>query len=221
MFNNRLLKFLRQLKIKQELPVGVQVLNPFHDDTVFELCTQFYGKFYNDDFQRTLILGINPGRFGAGLTGIPFTDPVKLESRCGIANDLHKKTELSADFIYPMIDAYGGVDDFYRKFHFSSVSPLGFTMDGKNLNYYDLRTLQDALKPFIVDSMKKTLKLGVSTKICYCLGEGTNAKYLTSLNAEYQWFESVVPLPHPRFIMQYRRKRLQEYIDLYLQRLAG
>ncbi|MFI5224347.1 MAG: DUF4918 domain-containing protein, partial [Nitrospirales bacterium] len=66
-----------------------------------------------------LILGINPGRLGAGLTGIPFTDPLKLQNICGIENTLPKKAELSADFIYTMISAFGGPEAFYKKFYFS------------------------------------------------------------------------------------------------------
>ena len=44
----------------------------------------------------TLILAINPGRLGAGVTNIAFTDPVHLERDCGIANDFPKREELSA-----------------------------------------------------------------------------------------------------------------------------
>jgi len=72
------------------------------------------------------LLGINPGRFGSGTTGVSFTDPIKLEKYCGIRNDLVKKAELSADFIYAMIIAYGGLESFYNRFFISSVSPLGF-----------------------------------------------------------------------------------------------
>ncbi len=39
---------------------------------------------------RYLILGINPGRFGGGITGIPFTDPIRLQNICGIENDFQK-----------------------------------------------------------------------------------------------------------------------------------
>lgn len=221
MFYVRLLKFLKQLKIEEALPEGVQTLNPFQDKIVLSLCEEFYKKYYNDENIRTLILGINPGRHGGGLTGIPFTDPIKLEQYCGIANPLPKKPELSADFIYRMITAYGGPDIFYRHFHFSSISPLGFTLDGKNLNYYDINALQHALRPFIVDSMKKTLKLGISTSVCYCLGEGTNVKYLHAINKEFGWFETIVPLAHPRFIMQYRRKLLDTYVGEYVEKLKA
>src|SRR5690606_4984446 len=119
-FATNVLKFYKALKIDVPLPAGIEVLNPYVDKRTFELCRQFYNKYYGDDVERIAILGINPGRFGAGLTGIPFTDPQKLEERCGIANDLPKKPELSAQFMYRVFDAYGGLDVFCRRFFISS-----------------------------------------------------------------------------------------------------
>jgi hypothetical protein len=220
LFSDQILSFLSQLTIEQTLPAGVVVLNPYNDRTVLELCRKFYSKYYNDGAKRRLILGINPGRFGGGLTGIPFTDPVKLEAQCGIVNDLGKKTELSADFMYTMINAYGGPEKFYKEFYFSSISPLGFTKGGKNLNYYDMKDLQHSLRPFILDSLRKTLLMPVERTVCFCLGEGQNYKFLSALNDEFKFFGIIKPLPHPRFIMQYRRKKLSEHIENYLSQLT-
>jgi len=33
-------------------------------------------------------------------------------------------------------------------------------------------------------------------------------------------FEEVRPLPHPRWVMQYRLKRIDEFIDLYKDQLS-
>ena len=219
MFSDQILTFFKQLKISANLPDGVEVLNPYNDKTVFSLCEQFYRKYYSDDNPRRLILGINPGRHGAGLTGIPFTDPIKLEKYCNIPNSLQKKPELSADFIYEMITAYGGPEHFYSKFHFSAVSPLGFVKDGKNLNYYDIRELEISLKPFIIQTLTNTLTFGIDTSVCYCLGEGENFKFLSRINLEKKFFDKVIPLAHPRFIMQYRRKKMGEYVDEYIGKM--
>lgn len=216
MFADKVLKFYKQLQIPESLPRGVEVLNPYQDKTAFRLCTSFYRKFYNDDNDRFVIFGINPGRFGAGLTGIPFTDPVKLERQCGISNDLSMKAELSADFIYRMIGAYGGTEKFYGKFFINSVSPLGFVRDGKNLNYYDDTMLAKSLAPFILRSLHQILAMGVNRDVVYCLGEGANFKYLTRLNAQEKLFGEIIPLAHPRFIMQYKRKSIDRYVDDYL-----
>jgi len=217
--SDHILSFQKKLKLDNTLPKGVGVLNPYHEDATNSLCKEFYQRFYNDSEERILILGINPGRNGGGITGIPFTDPVKLET-LGIKNDLQKKRELSADFIYEMIEECGGVKAFYKKFYISAVSPLGFVKDGKNLNYYDIKILPDLLHGFIVDCLKEQLSWGLSRKKCFCLGESENFKFLKNLNEQYQFFEEVVPLPHPRFIMQYRRKRLNEFIGIYKEKLS-
>jgi len=220
-YDKKILRFFRQLKIPANLPGEVGVLNPYSDKKIFEYCTSFYNKYYNTENQRSIILGINPGRFGAGLTGIPFTDPVKLEQECGIPNDLPKKRELSADFIYTMIQAFGGKEKFYHQFYFGSVSPLGFTRNGKNLNYYDDPKLQKALLPFICKTIEDQVHFGIITKVAYCLGEGENFKFLSKLNLEKGYFENIIPLSHPRFIMQYKRRKVDLYIDDYIQKLKN
>jgi len=215
---DQILAFQKKLKIKAKLPKGVEVMNPYKEKQAAGLCKKFYGKFYSDNAQRTMILGINPGRFGGGVTGIPFTDPVKLHAM-GIENDLPKKRELSADFVYLMIDACGGPEKFYSKFYVSAVSPLGFVRDDKNLNYYDVKGLPGLLETFIVSCLKQQLQWGMDQRVCFSLGEGENFKFIQDLNKRFRFFERVVPLPHPRFIMQYRRKRLAEFIELYKSKL--
>lgn len=215
---DQILSFQKKLKIKNDLPKGVQVMNPYQKKEAAALCEKFYRKFYSDNESRTMILGINPGRFGGGVTGIPFTDPVKLVE-LGIPSELPRKRELSADFIYHMIDACGGPEKFYGKFYISAVSPLGFVKDDKNLNYYDVKGLPELLDTFIVKCMNDQLSWGMNRKVCYSLGEGENFKFIQGLNNRHRFFENVVPLPHPRFIMQYRRKRLEEFVELYKSKL--
>lgn len=219
-FATQVLQFFSTLSLSVSLPRGVQVLNPYQDKLVFELCQQFYTQYYSDTNPRSMIIGINPGRFGGGLTGIPFTDPIKLETICGIKNTLTRKQELSSDYIYKVIDAFGGPEIFYKKFYFTSVSPLGFTREGKNLNYYDDVKLTARLKPFMLACMRSQLAFGIKTNVAYCLGEGDNYKFLSQFNEQHQFFEKIIPLAHPRFIMQYKRKSLNKYIDSYLKALS-
>jgi hypothetical protein len=216
---DRILSFQKNLKLNIKLPKGVLAMNPYQDEIAFSICKKFYEKFYNDQGTRTMILGINPGRHGGGITGVPFTDPLKL-TELGIANEFQKKRELSADFIYQMINAFGGTEKFYQTFYISAISPLGFTKDEKNLNYYDVKGLPELLDKFIVDCMNNQLSWGINKKICFCLGEGENFKFLKKLNTKHSFFDKIISLPHPRFIMQYRRKRVNEFIDLYLQKFA-
>lgn len=217
---SKIIAFCKQLEIRASLPSGVKVLNPFADKVIVRYCSQFYHKYYNDENSRTLIFGINPGRFGGGLTGIPFTDPKKLEEVCGIKNDLPKRAELSADFIHKMMLEFGGLTTFYQRFYFTSISPLGFTRSGKNLNYYDMKVLQSAVEPFVLKCIRQQIDFGAKTSIAFCLGEGANFKYFSNLNKQHSFFDEIVPLPHPRFVMQYKRKQLPLYIAKYVAALG-
>jgi len=219
-FSKKILSFFRRLDLHVDLPPGVEVMNPFKDKTTFSLCDNFYNKYYNDNNPRHLILGINPGRFGGGITGIPFTDPIRLQNICGIQNNFQKKQELSSVFVYEVINSFGGAEKFYGSFYISSISPLGFTRNNKNLNYYDDRQLENSIKDFVIDCIKKQLRFGLAANIVYCFGEGKNLAYLTRLNNEIKFFEKIIPLPHPRFIMQYKLKMKNEYIDRYLRELS-
>ena len=176
----------------------------------------FFYKFYNDTNPRHLIFGINPGRFGAGTTGINFTAPKQLKEICGIDHCFKSQTELSAEFIYESIQAFGGIKNFYETYFITSVSPLGFVTNGVNLNYYDDKDLQHAVTPFIISSIQKQIALGFKTDFCICIGGDKNLKFFSALNKEYKFFDEIVPLPHPRFIMQYRRKQKENYIQQYL-----
>lgn len=134
----------------------------------------------------------------------------------GIPNPWTKKQELSSVFIYEMIEAFGGAEEFYKQFYITAVSPLGFIKDGKNINYYDDKNLQQTIKPFVVDCLQKQFKW-INSDFAFCLGEGKNFAYLSNLNDEYKFFKKIIPLPHPRFIMQYKLKQQEKYINNYLE----
>jgi hypothetical protein len=165
------------------------------------------------------VLGINPGRFGAGVTGVNFTAPKQLTEFCNVEHPFKNQSELSAEFIYAVINAFGGVSKFYSQFFIGSVCPLGFTLNNKNLNYYDDPALLSVVRPFIVESIEKLLSFRVNKERCICIGGEKNLRFLSSLNKEHGWFKSIIAVPHPRFIMQYRRKMVAEYIQLYLDAL--
>ena len=90
-FSEKILNFLFHLRLPFKLPENIEVLDAHQREDVQQACVSFYKKYYNDDHQRHLLLGINPGRFGGGVTGIPFTDPIRLEKVCGIENNYQKK----------------------------------------------------------------------------------------------------------------------------------
>ena len=221
MFSAKVITFLKSLDLNTPLPKGVNVMNPYVDKAAFSITKKFYDKFYKDHNTRTMLIGINPGRFGGGITGVPFTDPAKLEINCGIPNTLSKKSELSADFVYNVVESFGGAHAFFGQFYITAMSPLGFTKENKNLNYYDIPELKAIVEPFIVSCLSAQAKFPIDKKKVFCLGEGENYKYLLKLNDRHGFFDAIVPLPHPRFIMQYRRKSLPEYIDRYKTALTS
>ena len=203
------------------LPDNVEWLFPYKDEETKRCMTEFYSRFYNDSSPRVILLGINPGRFGAGVTGVPFTDPLLLENACGIPNNFKKRRELSSAFVYEFINALGGVEHFYRNFYITSICPLGFIKDGKNYNYYDSRALQDAVMPMILDNLKTQIAFGASTEVAFSMGKGKNYKFLKGLNDKYDLFEKVVALPHPRWVMQYRLKSKDTFVEEYVQALGA
>ncbi len=216
-WNDDLFRFFKNLKPPEDLPNDVEWLYPQKDPYVLSIWKAFLDKFYKDNDPRILMLGINPGRFGAGVTGVNFTAPRQLTVYCGIENKFKNQSELSAEFIYDMITAYGGVKKFYHHAYIASMSPLGFIKQGKNINYYDDKELLATVKPFIIKQLKKLMSMNFDKHTCFCIGGEKNFKFISSLNDEYQWFQHIEPLPHPRFIMQYKRKYKEQYIQQYVQ----
>lgn len=212
-----LFDYYRTLNFPPELPDDIQWLYPQKEPVVQSVLKSFLNKFYNDIEKRTLILGINPGRFGAGITGVNFTAAYQLKEFCGIDHPFKNGSELSAEFIYQIIAAYGGVAKFYSHFFIGSVCPLGFIQYGKNINYYDNKALQQTVEPFIIESLSKLASFPIHHERCICIGGEKNYRFLSELNNRIQWFKNIIAVPHPRFIMQYKRKNLEAYINLYLE----
>ncbi len=226
-YAEKILTFNKSLEINAALPAEIEILNPFTGENakhIWPILEEFYGKFYGDNNPRKLILGINPGRLGAGSTGLPFTDTKRLNEFCGIAFDRFKTHEPSSVFVYDVIQAFGGPTPFYRDFYIGSVCPLGFVTPGKsgmvNINYYDVKELEKAVTPFIIESINTQLDFGLDRTKIYVMGSGKNFKFLNALNKKEKFAKEIVPLEHPRFVMQYRSKRKVEFVDKYLRELT-
>ena len=221
-FADKVIEFNKNLHFTGVLPAGISIMNPFREDEkIIPVSSEFYKKFYNDSNPRHLILGINPGRFGGGVTGVPFTDSKRLKNECDIKYTGKETHEPSSVFVYDVIKAYGGPEAFYQKFYINSICPLGFTATGKNgkevnYNYYDSRELTQAVLDFIIQSIRQQIAFGINTDVCFCFGTGKNEKFLRQLNIEQKFFKSIVALEHPRFIMQYKARTKEAYINKYL-----
>lgn len=220
-FAEKVIEFNRHLFYSGRLPEGFRVLNPYLDNPeTMEVMQQFYHKYYHDSARRKFIIGINPSRHGAGVTGVPFTDTKRLESVCGIKMQSAYTHEVSSVFMYEMISAYGGAKDFYKNFYINSPFPLAIirqTKDGKwlNANYYDDPELFEMVKGFMIASLKKHISIGLDTSEVFVLGK-KNATFISKLNKEEKLFDHLTILEHPRYIQQYKLKNMHQYIDKYI-----
>lgn len=218
---DQIISFNQRLHYQGMLPEGFRVLNPYLDNPeTMIVMNEFYHKYYNDCQQRKFIIGINPSRHGAGVTGIPFTDTKRLASECGILMKSAYTHEVSSVFMYEMINAYGRVEDFYNHFYINSPFPLAIIRKTKgnnwvNANYYDDRSLFEMVKDFMIASLKEHISLGLDTSKVFILGK-KNADFILKLNKKEHLFDQCVVLEHPRYIQQYKSREKQLYIDKYL-----
>ena len=225
-FGDKVIEFNKNLNYNGELPEGFRVLNPYLDNPeTMDVMKRFYHKYYNDEKQRQFIIGINPSRHGAGVTGVPFTDTKRLKDVCGIQMKSAHTHEVSSVFIYDMIEAFGGAEKFYSTFYINSPFPLAIIRKNKdnnwvNANYYDDKTLFEMVKNFMTDSLKKHISMGLDTSTVFVLGK-KNAEFIQKLNREAKLFDQIKILEHPRYIQQYKAKEKQLYIDKYILTLNG
>lgn len=224
-FAEKVISFHKYLCFDAPLGENIQVMNPFSEnEAVLHILEQFYTQFFRDTLSRRIVLGINPGRLGAGATGIPFTDTKRLAEDCGIEAEAIQTHEPSSVFVYDMIRAYGGSEKFYSHYYINSICPLGFIEKNKkgnwvNCNYYDYPELFEATKDFIITTLKEQIAFGIDTSVCYILGK-KNAKFFKKINDEAKLFDSFVVFDHPRYIVQYKLKQKEAYIEQYLRGLG-
>lgn len=204
-----------------------KIINPYNDcnkEQIKVITTKFYTRFYNDKKKRRLILGSNPARRASAVTGIPFEDVIHLQKETGIFIDNFYVNKSSSNFLYDVIDEYGGCEKFYNDFYMNFVFPLGISkINSKgnevNYNYYDVKQYEERFEEYIIKSIKEILQFNIDTSICYCIGSGKNYEYLVKLNKKYNFFKEIIPLEHPRFIMQYNSKNKDLYLKKYLEAL--
>lgn len=225
-FAEKIIAFNKQLNYSGNLPNNFQVLNPYlsNPETLLVM-QQFYEKFYNDTNKRKFIIGINPSRHGAGVTGVPFTDTKRLESVCGIKMQSAHTHEISSVYMYDMIEEFGRITEFYNQFYINSPFPLAIIKKNKdnnwvNANYYDDLELFKMVKDFMIESLKKHIALGLYTDEVFVLGK-KNATFIEKLNNEAKFFDKITVLEHPRYIQQYKSKDKQLYIDKYILALTS
>lgn len=227
-FADSVIEFNKKLTQKTfSLPQNFKIINPFigeQKEKILKISTTFYRKYYNDNNKRKLILGSSPARRGSAIIGIPFEEANHLQKETGILIDNFYINKSSSNFLFDVMEQYGGIKKFYSNFYMNFVCPLGIVKINEigketNFNYYENKELQESLYTFIVDSIRDIINFGIDTSVCYCIGSGENFKFLTEINNKYNFFEKIIPLEHPRFIMQYNKNRKNEFMKKYLDAL--
>lgn len=224
-FGEKVLSFHEELaSVSIDLPKNYRILNPYsgkNRELVNEVNTIFYKKFFGDIRPRRLVLGSSPARRGTSVTGVPFEDTDHLYSETGIRINDFFINHSSSNFLYEVIKEYGGIKNFYGDFYLGFVCPLGLIrMNEKgnevNCNYYESKKILNLLENFIITSLRTQISFGVDNSVCFCIGSGDNFKILRQINNKHNFFGTIVPLEHPRFITQYNYQKKGFYLKKYL-----
>lgn len=197
-----------------------------HGKQVLDSASVFYKKYYDDGRPRRLALGSSPARRGSAITGVPFVGARELERACERKYDGYATNKGAQDFLDEIVLRYGGPRHYYADLLMAFVCPLGIsgvTPRGRvvNANYYDSGALLEILRPFVVSSPRQQVDLGIDTSTCYCIGSGENFRFLSSLNEHEGLFDMIVPLEHPRFVVQYNPARRDEFVEKYVAALRA
>lgn len=167
----------------------------------------FCQLFYSDAVPRVMICGTNPGRFGAGMTGIPFLDYMSLSQI--IPGIDRQDSEKSASFFFQVVRRFG-VDLFFRTFYVSNFSSVGYLKDGKNLNYYDLPPAALA----IVERNFLSEVEAINPTHVISLGEAVQRSVKKLLPASV---DCSLRLPHPSWVTTYRVNDMGRWVARYLE----
>lgn len=219
MWRQRLWEYYTNTR-EPKLPAGYGCMNPYAAPEALGFLQEFLHRFYDDTEPRTLFLGINPGRFGAGLTGISFTDPLRRSQVLGIAHAMPLRAELSSEFVYDVIAALGGPEAFFGRVFIGSVYPLALLKGTNNINYYELPKWKTSFWPQVEPPLTDLCFMPWATDRVVVIGRGANYEAFSRWNDRHERFAHIVPLPHPRWVMQYRRRHKAQYVEEWVRALG-
>ena len=175
------------------------------------IAEQFWQQYVPEPLPQTVIVGLNPGRMGAGLTGVPLLDFRSLTNLLPDARLPRNDTEPSANFFH-RVAQHIGAEKFYRQFYVSNVSAVGYLRDNKNCNYHDL---PDAAQQIVEQRFRDEMAV-VAPKRIIALGREVEA---TVQRLYDDGAIRISHLPHPSWIMTYRLREAQSWVRRYTQML--
>ncbi|HCN83894.1 MAG TPA: hypothetical protein DIT07_09790 [Sphingobacteriaceae bacterium] len=173
---------------------------------------EFHKRYVQSNSPKVVICGINPGRFGAGKTGIPFIDFNSLSQM--LPNIEKKEAEKSAKFFFSIVQEFG-VDTFYQKFHVTNMSWYGFyhLKTRKNINYNNLPT---EIQNLLIDKFLEEMRF-INPDVIIPVGDIVNWELLCNPNVKSRLTAKIAPrLYHPAYRLVDKKtymKTLTEYLS--------
>lgn len=133
---------------------NIHILTGFIENK--DLVINFYKQVYSNIHPRIVLCGINPGRFGAGKTGVPFLDYLSLSEFFPDIKSTNR--ENSAQFVYKVIESYGK-ERFFNDVYLTNFSWFGFQKKSnnqwKNVNYFELpQNIQSVIAESFLEEME-------------------------------------------------------------------
>lgn len=216
-YSDSVLRFYRDFAVGDVFDNALQLHNPYDAPSRQAVMTAFYEKYFNDDKSRIHILGINPSRLNNTSTGIHYTDGFSLQNYCGIPNDFFKSRELTSDFFYRVVEKMGGANEFYANVFPWAAMPVALTEHGKYANYYEVEN--DRVEQIVSANIEWLTTLPRRGKLVV-LGLGENRARIKKLDGFPFGYGEVHYLPHPRWVLQYNRAKLEHFIEMYIDALG-
>ena len=187
---------------------GICIPSDFLDNE--EGIAAFSRKYYSHSVPRIMICGINPGRLGAGKTGIPFLDYVSLSQL--ISGVQRQDSEKSAGFFFKVLKSVGA-ESFYKTFYVTNFSSVGYLSNAANFNYYNLP--QSALET-VERNFLEEVKIVEPTHVI-SLGKEVHRSMLKLLPDS---IDCSLCLPHPSWIATYRSNDKDHWVQCYREALG-
>ena len=203
-------KYSNTLKSK-----NIRILSEFLDNE--KNIIEFHKKYVEPNSPKIVICGINPGRKGAGKTGIPFIDFASLTRM--LPDIKENDSEQTAKFFFSVIQKIG-IENFYKNFHVTNLSWFGFSRIDKNKNVnYDNEDIPAEIKNCLIDKFVEEMELinpdyiiTLSKDVLYELKSLKEQKKISS--------EIGARLNHPSWITTYRSKDINMWKIKYVETLS-
>ncbi len=191
---------------------GISILRDFLDN--WDTIQRFNRHYYKDGAPKVVLCGINPGRLGAGKTGIPLIDFASLST---MLPDIQRQdSERSAGFFHEVIQSIG-TERFYRHFYVTNISWVGYQSQQRNVNYDQLPS---SAQDFVYQMFLSEMEL-VSPTTIIALGGVVRETLHTCLKGSGVDLSRVLPHPNYCAFPKNRDDCKTQYIDLLTDLMDG